>query len=596
MSFDYYRSEAQPEAKLREWAEFVGIRDDANFELWLNLRDKCRKDLFFLGKDVLKRDLLPKPHQEVCDFFVHKNFDGAYHEGYTLIEVHHHIDRQDKTHERILLYPRGSYKSTIDGVDIVQWLLNVPDIRILILTGEVSLGDAFLLEIKRYFFQAKDAPLTDFQKIFPEYILRGEVGTNSSPFVSPARQHDQVSPSVWQNSVTASLSGWHCDLIKGDDVVTDRNSSAMQTRANINMKYDATFYLLDEWGYAESVGTRYAVDDWYGERLRMKEDEAPIKVLCRPAWKPKPSFELVPLKELRESMVDLLFPEKLTFASLRKKLLKNEALFRSQQLNEPSMGGMAPFDPVVLREHVIEQHELPADGEIFIAWDWATHTGAKSDFSAGAIGKIIEDKLYVLEIIHGRWSPSDLAYQIVNSARRFNPRVMFVEDSTGAEFLKAEIRRTAYKLRYELPSMSWRMERGLGAKENRIQSLQAMLNSDRLYFVNGPWLDDAFLMFERWVGGATNRGRKDDIPDAVSMLQYFLPKPKKPDEPQVVKDPEQLMRELWEQQISAVDQKRYFDVVFQRHPEKSANDDKPRGPRFTLSRRPRSWVQPGAFR
>lgn len=552
--FDFYRSEPHTEEQLRKLNKPTGI----NFERWLEVRDKCRKDLFYLGTKILGRDLLEQPHQEVCDFFVQKNFDGCYHEGYTLNDVHRKFVEQSEVRERLLLYPRGSYKSTIDGLDIVQWLLNAPDIRILILTGEDSLGVAFLKEIKHYFYLAKESEPTLFHRLFPEYILTGEVGVNSSEFICPARQHYQVSPSVWQNSVTASLSGWHCDLIKGDDVITDRNSAAAVPRANVNQKYDSTFFLLDQWGFAESVGTRYAVDDWYGERLRCVSEESPIKVLCRPAWTPKPGYESVPLKSLTEEMVTLLFPEKLTFKALRKELMRNEQLFRSQLLNEPAMGGMAMFDPVVLHEHVIKLEEVPKDGQIFVAWDWASSSKAGSDYSAGAVGKVVGDTLYIIEVIYDRWRPSDLAYQIVNSAKRFNPRVLFIEEAPGSEFVKEEVRRIAYRLRYELPPVSCKGDRSAGAKEERIKGLQGLLASDRLYFVDGPWIDGTFLMFERWVGGLRNKGRKDDIPDAISMLQRFLPKSHRPIEEPEQKTPEEMAQQDWEMRVLRDARRRYL--------------------------------------
>src|ERR1035437_1141673 len=54
----------------------------AGFDHWLELRDRARKDLFWLAKTILKKDLEPDVHQVVCDQFVQKNFDGAFPEGY----------------------------------------------------------------------------------------------------------------------------------------------------------------------------------------------------------------------------------------------------------------------------------------------------------------------------------------------------------------------------------------------------------------------------------------------------------------------------------------------------------------------------------
>ena len=169
------------------------------FEQWLGLRDVARKSLYWLGKKVFKKDLEPRTHSIVCDQFVQKRFDGVYHDGYTLGEVHKAIDRQERydehgnpTKEMLLLDPRGFFKTTLDGIDCVQWLLNVPDIRIMILTAEYSLAVSFMLEIKGYFYQSEDSDPTDFHLLFPEYVVTGVDGTSEKPLVSPARmRHDQ---------------------------------------------------------------------------------------------------------------------------------------------------------------------------------------------------------------------------------------------------------------------------------------------------------------------------------------------------------------------------------------------------------------------
>ena len=58
------------------WEELV-----AEFDLWLDMRDQARKNLYWLTKTVLKKDLEPDVHQVICDQFVQKNFDGAFPDG-----------------------------------------------------------------------------------------------------------------------------------------------------------------------------------------------------------------------------------------------------------------------------------------------------------------------------------------------------------------------------------------------------------------------------------------------------------------------------------------------------------------------------------
>ena len=226
----YIKSESRTLIELNRIWKKCGD-SDIQFVKWLALRDKARKNLFWLGKIILQKDLTDCHIKPCKELFVQKNFDGVYHEGYTLGDVHAAIDHQPRAKTMLWLDPRGAFKSTLDGIDCVQWLLNAPDIRILILTGEYKLRLAFMSEIKGYFYRPEKTNPTLLQQLYPEYTVTGKEGTSDTPLVCPARQkHDQVAPSLWCNAIGANLSGWHCDIRKMDDVVTDENSNSPLAR------------------------------------------------------------------------------------------------------------------------------------------------------------------------------------------------------------------------------------------------------------------------------------------------------------------------------------------------------------------------------
>jgi hypothetical protein len=514
----------------------------ANFENWLALRDRARKDLFWLCKDVLKKDLWPDVHQVVCDQFVKKNFDGAFPDGYTINDVHEAINQQERfdecgrpTKEMILLDSRSFYKSTIDGIDAIQWMLNVPDIRILILTGEYKLGVGFLKEIKGYLYLAEGAEPSDLNLLFPEYIVRGVDGTSKEPLLLDVRKHTQVSATIWVNSIDSNLSGWHCDVKKGDDVVTDANSNSEDVRIALKEKFDGTQNILDDWGFSDNIGTRYFPNDWYGTRIasyRENPEENPVKYFCRGCWVVKPEYVEVPLKELTAEMVELTFPQKRTFKILRQKLLNNEREFRCQQLNEPTGldkddGFRVQFDESSLRAHLILSKEVPTAGDVYVCWDWALSANKYSDMSVGVAGRVyVKDGVWgicVLEIIYGRWRSSELAMQIVSFNKKWNPKKTLIEKSNGAELLNLEIIRQAMRFETTL-DVFWKPPSVQeNAKRNRIKGLESLLVDNRLYFTIGPWIDETFSQLTRYTGEKKNRGRKDDIPDALSYLSFFLP-------------------------------------------------------------------------
>jgi predicted phage terminase large subunit-like protein len=525
----YYKSEARPISKLKQL--YNHSHADVPIEKWLEYRDKARKDLFWLGKLILRKDLT-HCHVTPCrHLFVQKNFDGAYHEDYTIGEVHQAIDRQPREKDMLWLDPRGAFKSTLDGIDCVQWLLNCPDIRILILTGEYKLALAFMSEIKGYFYRPEKTDPTLLQQLFPEYILSGKTGTSDQPLECPARVHVQKEPSLWVNAIVANLSGWHCDVRKMDDVVTDENSNSVDARGpegKLKMKIDGTDNLVDEWGFTDSVGTRYYTDDYYGERIKAASGpDAPLRYLCRACWTVKPGFESVPLLSIKAEMVDLLFPEKLSFKSLRQKLSKNQIMFRCQQLNEPAGDLDAiTFSEDVLRAHIVPK--APEAGKKFIAWDTSYARESTADYSAGVCGMVVTtddnvSELHLVEVIYGKWKPSELAFQIIQFELKHRPTSTLIEEMNGSEFLKVKLQELAMQRQAPL-NITWKkVSTAADAKRNRIKSLETLLNDDRLFFVSGAWIDETFSQFLRYTGERKNKGRKDDIPDAIAYLQFFVP-------------------------------------------------------------------------
>jgi len=64
------------------------------------------------------------------------------------------------------------------------------------------------------------------------------------------------------------------------------------------------------------------------------------------------------------------------------------------------------------------------------------------------------------------------------------------------------------------------------AKRNRIKGLEVLLNTGRLFFANGPWLEDrdgVFPQLLNYTGEKSTRTRKDDIPDAMAHIGRYLP-------------------------------------------------------------------------
>lgn len=520
------------------------------FQQWLDLRSKSRKNLFWLGR-LLGKDLYHAIHQIVCDQFVTKNFEGMYYPGYTLGDFHLMIGAQKRymadgvtpCREMMLLDARGFYKSTINGIDSVQWLLNCPDIRIMIITGENGLAVTFLQEIKSYFGMKEGSHPTAFNLLFPEYVITGIAVDSTKPLVCPARILKQKGKNLWVNSIVASLSGWHPDIKKGDDVVTDENSNTPETRAKLKKKYDGTKNTVGKYGFIDHIGTRYFLDDWYGSRLlpdKKTQKVFPIKYFCRGAWVVKAEYQnrrQYPLKALTPEMVILTAPQIADWDYLQSLLGDGEREFCNQQLNEPSddvadSPWVNCFTEQALRAHSYPVESAPTNGTIFQFCDIAYGEKEGSDNTAIATIIIYQNKegkwsICVRSLEYGKWKPSEIPDQVCLAYRGFPAaQKVYIEKCNGAEFLYQSI--IPYTNKYTVPELRdkivlFPIDNSSGAKRNRIKAIEGLMSEGRFHIVNGPWIDDLYSQFCKFTGERSTKYRKDDLPDVISFALRCLP-------------------------------------------------------------------------
>lgn len=433
--------------------------------------------------------------------------------------------------ERLLLYPRGSYKSTLNVCDCVQWIICFPDIRILVLTGADDLATAFVDELKDYFIH--DGEPTLFQELFPELCIlpkeRGNQGEFWAPLGERARMRKTKEPTVFASSILANNSGWHVDVMKADDVVTDRNSESVTELARITRKFKMVRKLLMPFGYRDTIGTPYSIFDCYADHREQAESyerkygKKTLKFLRYPAWWLKGTDLQLPTVEQSEdeSALEFLFPEALSYAFLRKEQHTDEKSFNSQYLCSPVETSQVVFNIEDLRAHTIPFSQLPKNPKYYIAWDFAYSTKKGRDYSVGAVGALDEqNRLYIVDVIRKRYLPDELAYAVAYAIWQYRPEICGVENSNGANFLQNDINRHAASMGITAGIDWFPVSKQFEGKEVRVKELQALMAAGRLWFSNSiPCMDALYKEFVQF-GGAHHH---DDIPDAIAHLRRYLP-------------------------------------------------------------------------
>ena len=250
----------------------------------LRLRYLSQTNLFFLCHLLEKyNQTTVATHEEICNkFFVAKQPIFNTFEKFAL--------QYTDLKERMLLVPRGGFKSSINMADCVQWIICFPAVTILILTGVYDLAGDFIGEVKKHFTLEESgldqkgkptfgvAKLLDadtgewsgsfFQILFPEHCIAPNTGTQHA-FQTPAGGDDKE-PSIRAASIEQALSGSHFGVLKLDDVVTNENSKTQERIAGINKQININQALLHPYGFFDVIGTWYDEKDYYGVRIKQE--------------------------------------------------------------------------------------------------------------------------------------------------------------------------------------------------------------------------------------------------------------------------------------------------------------------------------------
>lgn len=466
------------------------------------LRYKAKTDLYWLATEILdNQDFIERVHRPVCEFFIKKKPGKS-------------IAEQDTQKERLLLDPRGHFKTTIDEADIVQWILVDPNVRILIMSGKLEVAEAMLRNVKGH-FQNNDK----LRKLFPELCPpQGKEFGNLSEFTCPARTKQLKEPTVLIAAGESVKAGYHFDIIKGDDIVNEINSATKDQITKTIRLWNYVTPLVEPYGYRDLIGTRYDDSDLYGWAIENKRN---LKVFLRACWTLKPEYEHLKNDNhpLKDEMVDLLFPERFTFEWFNEQRSLDPYIFNCQYLNDPIPTDTATFTDDLLTRHTIPHIHIPKSGSVFQAWDIGFTQKSYSDWSVGICGLYdTHGNLFILDIMMGKFSPYELVTQIVSFAMKWRPLRIGIEEAGGSRLMLPALDMLQRQLHRRF-NFDWLPTSPLKKKTERIASLQPLLKQDKIYFSASLrpdfWAEvkKQFIKFPKFV--------HDDGPDAISMLLNY---------------------------------------------------------------------------
>ena len=134
-----------------------------------------------------------------------------------------------------------------------------------------------------------------------------------------------------------------------------------------------------------------------------------------------------PLHEERESLTQL--------EEMRKDL--GEYGFACQYLQKPFR-----LENGMVKKHWLSYtRSLPENFEQVVqSWDTAIKTSKSADYSVGITIGMAENKLYVVDVVRGKFEYSDLKKQIIAAAEKHKPQAILIEDKAAGQQVLQDLR------------------------------------------------------------------------------------------------------------------------------------------------------------
>lgn len=461
----------------------------------LDDRERARTDKMFLATEVMGCDFQPDVHQELFDQCI--KFDPT--KPWT---------QQSDKFKRMILWSRGHYKSRMVQVEIIQAILNFPDIRILIMQGSIKITQILLHEIKSYF--TGDNPKSRLPELFPEFCSL-KLG-NASSFTVPARKNKGLAQAtVTVASPRGIKTGQHYDVGFFDDLVNDANYRSPRLLQKVKEDYQMCLPLLDPPFYAYVTGTRYAHGDLYEEIIRWSKNNEWI-ISIKDCWGDDGKSVRFPQRSTKDGRI-VGFTREILLS-----MQKDEPeMFSSQYLNKPIQRGGQRFHKAMMEGALVAPQDMPPLSQSMFFVDLAAADTAAADDSVIVVGKTdLMGGQYVVDCRGGQWVPPVFAQNLIEMALIHRPVMIWLEKTNGSRYFADFVREICRRQNIYLPIDFLKTDNKEDAKAIRIGALEGRIKSKVLKFAVG--LNRWDKIVEQFGIFPAGKSRHDDYPDTIALM------------------------------------------------------------------------------
>jgi len=413
----------------------------------------------------------------------------------------------EKFKKKLILLPRGTFKSTIATISYPVWrLVRNPNLRIL-LDGETFNNSCkFLTSIKNILEGFTDDTIW-FRKLYGNYVSKDK--WKEDEIIISKRTKNFKEPSISCGSVDVVKVGNHYDIIIMDDLHSEQNTQTKEQIDKVINHFKLAFSLLEPNGILIVIGTRWHYLDLYGY---IKENLSDI-------------FQIYEEKAIRNDKT-LFFPARLSHKFLDE--MRNQQgtyLFNCQYQNEPIALDDMEFKPEWKRYWT----EIPVNSRRTMTLDPAIATKKRSDFFGVSICDIDEKRrIYVNKAIRLKLEPEKIIEKIYDLYFLYKPHTIGIEAIAFQKLFKLLFK--LYEKTYEekngisihLPVLELKTNTKI-SKKLRIMRLQPLFENGTIYLNKG--LSDLEGELDTFP-----KSKHDDLLDSLAYQLDFADAPFKKEE------------------------------------------------------------------
>lgn len=459
----------------------------------LVVRQKCRTDLWFLMSKILGyRDIEPSVHGPIVERLPQfkGGFDSIQSNATIVYKPAVELWALEGFRKRLFLDPRGHLKTSVITVaQCLQWILNFPDIRILITSATSDLAQSVLGEIKSHF---QFNPL--FRYYFPDFCPKPErVGDfgNLEQFTVPNRVAKKLKePTCSASSVGKTIAGFHYEVLACTDMVDKEN---VKTPGGLKDVIDHFKYMdnllernkvpegsgLPNHGWVTVEGTRYDFGDLYGTIIDQHEKTPDDGWMIH-----------VRSAEVDSSRQVSLWPSRFPWKELKSmEATQGPWIYSAQMCNKPVAGSSALATLDDLMGIWVPRHklmELLPRLSLHVTVDLASmEERANGDYIVLTLSGFDSDgRMYVVDIRRGHFTELEVIDQFYDLFKRYPKILDFkIEKEARWKTLEPFLRREASKRGF-LPPLIDIPRDNRTSKQARIRALQPWFKSKLIRFAD----------------------------------------------------------------------------------------------------------------